>query len=127
MKTLIIVRGVSGAGKSTLANTICNDVYSADDYFMENGEYKFNPKKLKDAHAWCKSKVESAMEWNIDLVAVANTFTREWEMQAYFDLAKQYGYVVHTIIVENRHGGKNCHGVPEHALQSMRDRFEVSL
>jgi len=48
-------------------------------------------------------------------------------MQAYFDLAKQYGYMVFTVIVENRHGGVNQHGVPDEALTRMRDRFEIKL
>ena len=32
-----------------------------------------------------------------------------------------------TIIVENRHGGQNKHGVPEEKVQQMRDRFEIKL
>jgi hypothetical protein len=35
--------------------------------------------------------------------------------------------MVFTVIVENRHGGKNIHGVPEDKLQIMKDRFEVKL
>ena len=42
-------------------------------------------------------------------------------------LNKTYGYKVFSIIVENRHGGVNEHGVPEDKLQAMKDRFEVKL
>jgi hypothetical protein len=35
--------------------------------------------------------------------------------------------MVFSIIVENRHGGVNQHGVPDEKLQKMKDRFEVSL
>jgi hypothetical protein len=59
--------------------------------------------------------------------AVSNTFTQEWEMKPYFDLAKKYGYKVFTVIVENRHGGKNVHNVPDEALEKMRNRFEIKL
>jgi hypothetical protein len=58
---------------------------------------------------------------------VSNTFTQEWEMQPYYDLAKEYGYMVFSIIVENRHGGKNVHNVPEDKINQMRDRFQVKL
>ncbi len=60
-------------------------------------------------------------------IAVSNTFTQEWEMQPYFDLAAKYGYAVFTVIVENRHGGVNQHGVPDEVLTKMKDRFEIKL
>jgi len=34
---------------------------------------------------------------------------------------------VFSIIVENRHGGVNEHGVPEDKLKMMKNRFEVRL
>lgn len=67
------------------------------------------------------------MESSIPKIAVSNTFTQEWEMEPYFELAKKYGYVVFTVVVENRHGGKNLHNVPEDKIQMMKDRFEISL
>ncbi len=48
-------------------------------------------------------------------------------MRFYQIIAKKYGYKVTTIIVENRHGGQNEHGVPEEKVQQMRDRFEIKL
>jgi phenolic acid decarboxylase len=60
-------------------------------------------------------------------VVVSNTFTQEWEMEPYFEMARRYGYRVHTVIVENRHGGSNVHGVPEDKLEIMKNRFEVKL
>jgi hypothetical protein len=48
-------------------------------------------------------------------------------MQAYYDLAKSYGYKVNSIIVENRHGGVNEHNVPQETLEKMKQRFEVKL
>ena len=39
----------------------------------------------------------------------------------------QYGYQVYSIVVENRHGGVNQHGVPAEAVERMRNRFEIKL
>jgi hypothetical protein len=64
---------------------------------------------------------------NQSRIIVSNTFTQEWEMKAYFDLAEQHGYTVFSLIVENRHGGVNAHEVPQEALDKMKDRFEVKL
>ena len=60
-------------------------------------------------------------------IVVCNTFSQEWEMKDYFDLASTYGYRVVSLIVENRHGSKNVHNVPEETLEKMRNRFEVKL
>jgi len=102
-------------------------VFEADMYFMNDGEYKFEADKLKLAHNWCKLRVEHSMEDNFQKIAVSNTFTQEWEMEAYYEMAKQYGYTVFSVIIENRHGGINQHGVPEDKLQMMKDRFEIKL
>jgi hypothetical protein len=48
-------------------------------------------------------------------------------MEPYFEMAKEWGYTVFSIIVENRHGGVNEHGVPEDKLEIMKNRFEVNL
>jgi hypothetical protein len=66
-------------------------------------------------------------ELHAQKIIVSNTFTQEWEMKAYVDLAKEHGYTVFSLIVENRHGGVNEHGVPQEALDRMKDRFQVQL
>jgi hypothetical protein len=35
--------------------------------------------------------------------------------------------MVTSLIVENRHGGVNLHGVPEEKLNQMKTRFEIKL
>jgi predicted kinase len=126
-KELFLLRGVPGAGKSTLAKSLGGSHMEADKYFMDKGEYKFDPTKLKDAHAWCRNAVSVWMVNNTEKIVVSNTFTMEWEMQPYYDLAEKYGYRVYSLIVENRHSGVNQHGVPEEKLVQMKNRFEVKL
>jgi predicted kinase len=133
MKTLFLLRGVPGSGKSTLAQYLNADVHlEADQYFVVDGEYKFEPSKLRLAHQWCQDQAETAMLLNHtaglnNIIVVSNTFTMEWEMDVYYDMAKTYGYRVMSLIVENRHGGVNTHGCPEDKVQAMRDRFEIKL
>lgn len=126
MKTLFLLRGLPGAGKSTLADSLGIDYVEADMFFMQDGEYKFDGAKLKEAHEWCQDRVRKIMELGMS-VAVANTFTQEWEMEPYLEMAEEFGYRVNSLIVENRHGGENTHGVPEEALTRMRNRFEIKL
>ena len=131
-KVLYLLRGLPGAGKSTLAKSIGAIYFEADMFFMEGNEYKFNPLKLKDAHAWCQNQVRISMKnanggMTPTRIAVANTFTQEWEMESYYKMAEEFGFTVFSIIVENRHGGVNTHNVPEDKLELMKNRFEVKL
>ena len=131
-KELFLLRGLPGSGKSTLAAQLGGSLVEADRYFMPYGEYKFDASKLKEAHAWCREEVRKWMEvdnsgYNVDRIVVSNTFTQEWEMKPYYELAEKYGYRVYSIVVENRHGGKNVHNVPDDAIDKMRKRFEIKL
>jgi predicted kinase len=133
---LFLVRGLPGSGKSTFATHIWNEyaVCEADKFFYDKeGNYNFDPSKLKDAHAWCKNEVETRMKDHqinqqyYPEIAVSNTFTQEWEMKDYYDWASDFDYKVFSLIVENRHEGVNEHGVPEDKLEIMKNRFEVKL
>lgn len=135
-KVLTLLRGLPGSGKSTFANFIWTSgvICEADQYFVdENGNYNFDGSKIKDAHKWCRDKVEKMMKDNeangqyYPEIVVSNTFTQEWEMEEYYKLAEKYGYTVFSIIVENRHGGVNEHGVPADKLEAMRNRFQIKL
>jgi predicted kinase len=129
MNTLVLLRGLPGSGKSTAAKLFNKAPhFEADMYFMDaDGNYQFDVAKIKDAHNWCRHSTMDAMKKGYPIVVVSNTFTQEWEMEAYYLLAEELGYMVVSMIVENRHGGKNVHGVPEDKLEIMKNRFEVKL
>ena len=131
-KTLLLLRGLPGSGKSTLAKLLGGVHIEADQYFMQDGEYKFDSSKLKLAHNYCQSQTSAWMssdgeQVNVDRIVVSNTFTQEWEMKPYFDLAKTHGYQVFSIVVENRHGSKNVHYCPQETIEKMLERFELAL
>ena len=132
---LILLRGLPGSGKTTLAKIILQlrstdepEILSADDFFEDKeGDYNFDSTKLKEAHNYCQFRCSERMRQQKARIVVANTFTQEWEMDEYFKMAERYNYRVHTVVVENRHGNENIHGVPEDKLQQMKNRFQVKL
>lgn len=131
MPTLYLIRGVPGSGKSTIAYTMCfagivANVFEADQYFYNNGEYEFDPTKISLAHRDCQQKTRNALFANFS-VAVSNTSTTEREVEIYAKIAEECGAKFVSIIVENRHGGTNIHNVPEEKVQQMRNRFSVKL
>ena len=129
MKQLILLRGLPGSGKSTVAKLFDKALhFEADMYFLDaDGNYQFDASRIKNAHNWCRDSVMDAMREGHPIVVVSNTFTQEWEMDAYYLLAEELGYRVTSMIVENRHAGKNIHGCPDDKIEQMRNRFEFKL
>ncbi len=66
--------------------------------------------------------VDAAMNEGVWEIAVSNTFTRQWEIDPYIELAKEYGYKVEIVRMTGNYG--SIHNVPESVIQSMQDRFE---
>jgi broad-specificity NMP kinase len=96
---LIIIRGIPGSGKTSFSNLLkTKAICTADDYHMRNGIYDWKPERVSAAHDWCQRKCRRFMEKKIE-----------------------------RIIVENRHGNKNIHNVPEETLIKMKNRFNIQL
>ena len=125
----MLIRGLPGSGKSTVAKLFDKALhFEADMYFLDaDGNYQFDASKIKNAHNWCRHSVMDAMKEGHPIVVVSNTFTQEWEMEVYYLLAEELGYRVISMIVENRHEGKNIHGCPDDKIEQMKTRFEISL
>jgi len=129
--TLLLFRGLPGCGKSTLSSVLCNVTFSADDFFMDlsaaGWQYRFNPAHVGQAHRQCLTNADAAIRLGLPRIGIANTFTQQWEIAPYYALANRYGIRVYSLIVENRHGGQNQHGVPDEVMDAMQRRFEVQL
>lgn len=125
MQKLTIIRGLPGSGKSTLARKISREAKAfhieADAFFVHAGEYRFDPSRIKDAHAWCQDEARQMLREGLDVV-VANTFTQHWEMKPYLDMADQFGADVEIIVCRGE--WPNVNGVPQEAINRMRDRWE---
>ena len=127
---VIILSGAPGSGKSKLAKEIHKEqqfvsssvIVSADDFMMEDGEYKFDVSKLSHCHEACYAKFVESLVYEVDTVIVDNTNTEAWEMTPYVALAKFSKYEVE---IREFHGGyKNIHGVGEHQVQLMREKIK---
>lgn len=124
---LILIRGLPGSGKSTMAESMIKDDpglrwTETDKYFIDhNGEYKFDPRELSDAHAWCQELTESNLAEGVSTV-VSNTFSRKWEMQPYIDMAKSHK--AELVIHEAQGNWKSVHNVPQHTIDAMKNRWE---
>ena len=96
---------------------------------MVGGVYQFDPTFLPAAQARCVRHARRALA--IRDCAVANTFTRRWEMEPYFEMAAEIG--AHIEVIDLYDGGKsdaelaarNLHGVPESVIAAQRARYET--
>lgn len=133
MSKVIFFRGLPGAGKTTLSRALCNVTLSADDFFVgPDGVYRFDLANIREAHNQCRTNLAAAIRLGISAIGVANTFTAEWEIEPYLQVVEQlqsegYQVQIFSVVVENRHGGKSFHGVPDEIMVKFRDRFHVVL
>lgn len=132
-KICYILHGVSGCGKSKLADVLTSNggiICCADDGFIVNGNYVFEVNKLGLCHRQCQEKFTQSLVDKQSPLVVANTNTTPKDWKFYDETAKENGYIVFHLVVENRHGGKDVHNVPiatlEKQAQNIRNNLKLS-
>jgi predicted kinase len=118
---LVLIRGLPGSGKSTMAKVLAlvgYEHYEADQFFLRDGVYEFDPARVRDAHAWCQAMTLSALVQGKRTV-VSNTFTRLQELAPYQAMSRN------VRIIEAKGRWCNVHKVPATTLQWMAERWEV--
>ncbi len=131
MKKITLLIGVPGSGKSFKAKEIASNnpntvICSTDDYFMVNGVYQFDPKKLGINHGACQFKAEKAMIDGFDVI-IDNTNITQGSRYPYVKLAEKYGYEVEEVFVEcdiEVAIKRNTHNVPEATIRRMAATIE---
>jgi predicted kinase len=129
MNQVKIMQGMSGAGKSTwVKNNVFDVICSVDDYFMVNGQYRFDPRDLPQAHWNCMRKfIEHVqMEWPA-VIVVDNTNTTIAEVAPYYAVAEAYGWDVEIVYIPcevDKAIARNIHGAPENTIRAMAQRLE---
>lgn len=104
---VIITRGGSGAGKSTWAKNHHPNarIFSADNFFLVDGEYRFDPTKLGEAHGKClRDYIDFCRGVSVgeyvgeNLTAIVdNTNTTLSEFSPYAEVAQAYGHEVQIL------------------------------
>lgn len=153
---ITILRGPSGSGKSTRAQKICESmprpilrkrkgkaiygkspvvVCSADYFFTSpSGVYCFDPKRLPDAHAQCRSAFQDALKMeHVKRIVVDNTNMRMEHLMQYVDIARlskrKFKLEIETFRVDVEDDIKICcarntHSVPLFVIENQLKSFE---
>lgn len=116
---------------TTFARTLCDSIpntcmFAADDYFEKDGTYRFDPSKLGVAHAECLSNTEQALRAGRSVI-VHNTFSSTRELRPYLTLAESLGVRATVLVVENHHGNKDVHSVPQDVRENVAKRLHNSI
>lgn len=134
--SVVILVGVPGSGKSTVTEAIIKHSYStsymicsADNYFMKDGVYQWEPAKIGAAHSQCKREFEEAIIHDTELIIVDNTNIKHRDRKAYIQLGLENGYRVFLAVltVPNPEvcAGRNVHGVPLDVITRMASSLDV--
>src|SRR5581483_4813158 len=101
--TVFIMRGVPGSGKSAVAEHIAGErkaIASADHYFEKKGGYRFAKEQLGKAHDFCRERFLELIKNKERCIVVDNTNVQRRDYLYYERTARQHGYAVVTVVVE---------------------------
>lgn len=131
---LVLLRGLPGSGKSTIARQLTEKYISryrkdfyvceADQFFIaEDGfTYVYDSRYIKAAHDLCFATTQWHVYKRANMVVVANTFSRYWEIAPYVQLADRLPVTVEIYTCRNQ--WDNIHNVPPQIIDSMNARWE---
>lgn len=132
LPALILLRGLPGSGKSSLAKILSENgkypVHCIDHYFTDaNGNYNFRFEDNHIAYTRCREFTEESIKKGLQKIFVDNTFTMEWEIDPYFQMAAANDYYVFVVTVENYGSFKNIHHITDDQLNKMAEKYKVKL
>ncbi len=123
---IILMRGLPGAGKTSwvqMNGDIPRIVCSADDFHMVDGVYRYDPKRISEAHDWCfKKYLHYAQLGEKGFLIVDNTNTTMVEIAPYARVASalkipfKIVYIYCDPLVAHLRG---THGVPFSTMLKM--------
>lgn len=131
-KILTLMRGLPGSGKSTLAREVGKNgqIFSTDDFWMQDGEYKFDPERIGEAHRWNQERALEAMRRGDPHIVIDNTHIEPWEAFPYAEGAQKHGYDVQVKEVDTpwrfnveELARRNTHGVPLDVIRQMVSKW----
>lgn len=131
---VVILSGISGSGKSTYAETMVKElvsgtfiICSADDYMIRDGQYKFDPQQLEQAHNQCFRQFMEGCQRNHPLIIADNTNLTAWEIAPYMAGAKAYGGTAELITFQCSLDAailRNVHHLPTHSIVNQYRRLK---
>lgn len=131
LKNVVIVRGVAGSGKSTFASLLAQaqngKIVEADKFAYQGDEYVWRAEDLASYHKNAMAEFEKHVKNGEELIIVSNVSAKWRDFKFYFNKAKESGYQVTSLVVENRNETKSIHNVPDETITRMRENFQVHV
>jgi len=128
------MRGLPGSGKSTLAKQVAGKdglILSTDDFWTQDGEYKFDASKAGEAHKWNQKRALEAMKAGVPHIIIDNTNCSAYEPKYYVQQALNHGYDIDfqqsntpwAFDIDELEK-RNTHNVPRTALEYMLQNWD---